>query len=212
MTSEFALVPSRRTVRRLDLVAMSAVAVFAALGLVVGTQLWGLAELHRGLLDAASALDSTGRAIGLVADAPLIGESAGRLAGDITATAGDVRVQAVAARDGVRAVAIGVGTTIGLLGLLPALALWLPLRLARRRELRGLRRMLSGPAAPALVEHLARAAVRRVPYGELCRISPRPWLDLEHGRHTALAHAELRRLGVTPPPGWDGPDPGPTHG
>ncbi|MHA6783329.1 hypothetical protein ACVGOW_20400 [Pseudonocardia saturnea] len=185
---------------------------FVALALVVGTQLWGLAELHRGLLDAASALESTGQAIGLVADAPLIGESAGRLAGDVTATAADVRVQALAARDGVRAAAIGVGTTIGLLGLVPVVALWLPLRLARRRELRGLRRMLSGPVDPALVEHLARAAVRRVPYGELCCISPRPWLDLEHGRHTALALAELRRLGVTPPPGWAEPDPGTAHG
>ncbi|MCX6462273.1 MAG: hypothetical protein NTW05_01580 [Pseudonocardiales bacterium] len=196
----------------MDVVVASTVAGFAALGLVVGAQLWGLAELHRGLLDAAVALESTGRAIGLVADVPLLGEGAGSLAGDVTAAAADVRAQAVAARDGVRAVAIGVGATIVLLGLLPAAVLWLPLRLARRRDLRGLRRKLSGPVDPALVEHLARAAVRRVPYGELRRISPRPWLDLDQGRHTALALAELRRLGVTPPPGWSDPEPGTADG
>lgn len=53
-----------------------------------------------------------------------------------------------------------------------------------------------------LVEHLARAAVRRVPYGELRRVSENPWRDLERGEHTHLAAAELRRLGLSPPRGW----------
>lgn len=131
-----------------------------------------------------------------------MGEGARQFADDVTAAAGDVRAGAVAARDGLRAVAVGVGVTIALLGLLPVGVLWVPLRLARRRELRGLRRMLSGPADPMLVEHLARVALRRVPYGELRRVSVDPWRDLVRGRHGDLAAAELRRLGVPVPAGW----------
>lgn len=206
MTAQFALVPSRRTCRGLDALATLVAVGFVALGLVVGLQLWGLAELHRGLLDAAAALESTGQAVRLIGDVPLVGDSARRLADDVTAAAVDMRADAVAARDGLRAVAVGVGTTIALLGLLPVAVLYGPLRLARRRELRGLRRMLAGSDDPLLVEHLARAAVRRVPYGELRRISAHPWRDLEQGRFTDLAAAELRRLGVPTPAGWpEGP-------
>lgn len=76
-------------------------------------------------------------------------------------------------------------------------------------QLRRLRRMLTGTVDPMLVEHLARAAVARVPYAELRRISRRPWQDLELGRHHDLAGAELRRLGLRVPD-WSDPatDPG----
>lgn len=207
MISEFALAPSRRTLRRLDVAAAVWAAGFTALGVVVGANLWGLAELHRGLLDAAAALGTTGRAIGVLAEVPVVGDGARGLADDVAASADVVRADALTARDRVRAAAVGVGATIGLIGLLPVALFHLPLRLARGRELRALRRMLSGPVDPLLVEHLARAAVRRVPYAELRRVSRRPWTDLEQGRHTALAGAELRRLGVAPGPAWADPPP-----
>lgn len=209
MIGEFALVPSRRTIRRLDVTVTAIVAGFVALGLVVALQLWNLAQLHSGLLDVATALDSTAGAVDLLAGAPLIGGNAAALAGDVTAAAGDVRANALLARDGTRAVAVGVGVTVALLAMVPALTLYLPLRLARSRELRGLRRLVTPPVDPMLVEHLARTAVRRVPYAELRKITRTPWQDLERGHHTHLAAAELRRLGVRSP-AWSEPatDPG----
>jgi hypothetical protein len=45
---------------------------FGALGLVVGLQPWALAELLQALLDAALALEMTGRAIGLFGGVPLV--------------------------------------------------------------------------------------------------------------------------------------------
>lgn len=196
MSTEFALLPSRRTIRWLDAVSILTGVVFLTLGLVLGSQLWNLAQLHRGLLDAAAALDTTARAINTIGGAPFIGDSARGLAADITAAAQNVRASAVQARDALGAVALGVGAVVALLGLLPVVLLYLPLRLARRRELRGLRRELAAPADPMLVEHLARAAVRRLPYAELRRVSPHPWRDLERGHHGPLAAAELRRLGL----------------
>lgn len=205
MTAEFALVPSARTVRRLDLATVLVVIGFAALGVLVGRQLWMLAQLHRGLIDAAAALDATAAAVGLVAEVPFIGTNAQQLATDVTAAADDVRANAGQARDGIRAVAVAIGSTIALLAWVPALAFYVPLRLARRRELKALARLLAGSADPVLVEHLARTAVRRVPYAQLRRISARPWQDLERGRHRDLAAAELRRLGLRVPD-WSEPD------
>lgn len=201
MINEFALVPSRRTIRRLDIAAAATVAGFVALGLFVGWQLWNLAQLHRGLLDVATALDSTAQAIGLVSGAPFIGGGARQFAADVTAAAGDVRANAALIRDGTRAVAVGVAATIALLAVVPVAVLYLPLRVARRRELRGLARLLAAPADPMLIEHLARTGVRRVPYSELRRVSRSPWRDLERGHHVHLAAAELRRLGL-PVPDW----------
>lgn len=201
MTGEFALVPHHRTVRRLDIATGAIVVGFVALGLAVGMQLWNLAQLHRGLLDVATALDSTARAVDLVAGAPLIGGDAQRLADDVGAAAAQVRTSAVLARDATRAVAVGVGLAIALSAVLPVAVFYLPLRVARRRELRALTRLLARPVDPALVEHLARTAVRRVPFGELRRVSGDPWRDLERGHHVDLAAAELRRLGV-PVPAW----------
>ena len=204
--SELALLPSHRTVGRWDGAAAVTTAVFTVLGVVAGAQVWGLAELYRGLLEAAEALDLTARAIALLGNVPLVGGGADQLADSVRETSVEVRGSAGAARANLRMLAVLLGTSIVALPILPLVLLYLPLRLARRRELRGLRRLLDGPVDPMLVEYLARAALRRVPYAELHRISGRPWLDVEQGRHLHLAAAELRRLGVAPPPGWAAPD------
>lgn len=201
--SELALLPSRRTVRRWDLAAVATVVLFGVLGVLTTVRVWALADLDRPLLEAAEALDLTARAIDAVGRIPLVGDSADQLAAGVRETAAEVRVGAGAAQEDLRAVAVLLGVAVVAMPVVPLLLTYLPLRLARRRELRGLRRMLREPVDPMLVEHLARAALRRVPFGELRRVSCRPWADVDRGHHRQLAAAELRRLGVTPPPGWE---------
>jgi hypothetical protein len=207
--SELALTPSRRAIIWCDVAVATTTALFAALGVLAGAQVAALADLHRTLLEAAHALDLTARAVALVDGVPFIGDDAGRLADSVRETATSVRASATTVQDELRAVGLLVGVVIAAIPIIPLVLLYLPLRLARRRELRRLRRMLHEPAEPALVEHLARAAVRRVPYQELHRVTANPWLDIEHGRHTHLAAAELRRLGLRSPswitPGHAGP-------
>ena len=211
MAAELALLPSGRTLRRWDLAAVSSTLAFLALGAVAGWRIAALAELHRGLLDAADALDLTARSVALVGEVPVIGDGADQLAGSITDTAAQVRADAVAARGDVRALAVVGGVTIALLPIVPLVTFYLPLRIARAREMAGRRRKLAGRADPMLVEHLARAALRRVPYSRLRRVSVRPWQDVEQGRHRHLAAAELRRLGLRAPPDWVA-DPKPADG
>lgn len=79
--SELALVPSGRTIRWLDVASIVIVIGFAGLGLFAGMELWDLARVHRGLLSAATGLESTGRAIASLAGLPLVGDAifSGRL-------------------------------------------------------------------------------------------------------------------------------------
>lgn len=199
--SELALIPSRRTMRWCDLAAAAIAAVFAALGVVAGVQVSALAELHQVLLEAGHALELTARAVALVNEVPFIGDEAARLADSVRETATEVRTSATTVREDLSALGLVIGIVIAAIPVAPLVLLYAPLRLARRRELRRLRRMLDGPVEPALVEHLARAAVRRVPFHELHEVSAHPWLDIEQGRHEHLAAAELRRLGIRSPGG-----------
>ena len=202
MVSELALLPSDRTLRRWDLAATVYILASLAVGAVAGWQIWSLAELHRSLLEAADALTLTARAVGLVGEVPLVGAGADQLAGSITDTAEEVRRNAVTVRTQVHALAVIVGVAVALLPTVPVVAVYLPLRVARAREVAGLKRKLAGPVDPMLVEHLAHAALTRVPYSELRHVSGRPWQDVEQGRHRPLAAAELKRLGLRPPAGW----------
>lgn len=202
--SELALVPSARTLRRWDSAVILYVVVFGALAVLVATRVWALGELNQGLGQAADTLDATARTIGLVSQVPLVGDAVGDLPGRVAATASQVRASGVAAQDDLHVAALGIGGAIALLPV-PVLLAYAPLRLARWRELRGLRRLLAASPDASLVEHLAHAALRRVPYAELRRVSSHPWKEVAEGRHAALATAEVRRLGLRPPRAWTSP-------
>ncbi|MDN5857276.1 MAG: hypothetical protein L0H84_01515 [Pseudonocardia sp.] len=207
MTAELALIPSRGAVRRLDAAALVAVLVFAALGVLAAVEVTRLAQLSASLLDAASALDQVGEALGSIAGLPLVGPTAGEVAGSVAQTASSTRANALDAAAAVRVLAIVIGVAIGLVPAPLLLTGYLPLRRARAREVRGLRRLVAPgrPVDPLLVAHLAHGAVARLPYARLRELSADPWGDLSAGRHHRLAAAELRRLGVTPPPDWSAP-------
>lgn len=95
-----------------------------------------------------------------------------------------------------------VGVSIALMPMAPVLGLYLPLRLARRRELAAVRRALSTHGLdPTLERYLAERAVDHLPYATVRHLSDDPWHDIAHGRGRALARAEVVRMGLRPPPG-----------
>jgi hypothetical protein len=202
VVSELALLPSGRTLRRWISTAAGYVVASLAVGAAGEWQIWSLAELHRSLLEAADALTLTARAVGLVGEVPVVG--ADQLASGITDTAEEVRRNAVTVRGQVHVLAVVVGVAVVLLLTVPLVAVYLPLRVARAREVAGLKRKLAGWTDPMLVEHVADAALSRVPFAELRHVSGQPWQDVEQGRHRPVAVAELTRLGLRPPAGWAG--------
>jgi hypothetical protein len=209
MTSELALLPGRRTVRRWDLMALATMVALGVLGTLTVLRVRALGGLGGSLLDVAATLDATAEAVSFLDGVPIVGDGAGGLASSVSATADEIRNGVAVAQADLGVLAVLAGLAVTVLPALPLLLVYLPLRLARLRELRALRAHLRGLIDPLLVEHLARSALRRVPYAALRRISPTPWADVERGHHLPLAAAELRRLGVDPPADW--PVPGADH-
>lgn len=207
--AELALLPSRGTLRRLDAAAVLTTVVFVALGLLAGVELARLARLGGSLIDAATALDQVVRTLGTLSDVPVVGPAVDPLVEDVRRTAVSTRAAGREATAAVDTLAVVIGLAIAAIPLPLLLAGYLPLRRARAREVRGLRRMLAGasPVDEMLVAHLAHGAVSRLPYATLRRISRDPWSDLAAGRHHRLAAAELHRLGLPVPWEWSAQEP-----
>lgn len=203
MIAELALLPDRRAVRRLDVVAAVWTVVFLGLGAVTGVELWRLSRLQDTLHQVNTAVTAAGNAVGLFASLPLVGSAAGRLAGTITNAAAAVNTGADQVGSSARVLAVVIGLALILMGIAPLTLIYLPLRMARRRELAVLTALLREDSDPLLVAHLAHAAVTRLPYTQLRRLTPTPWQDLAQHRYHRLAGAELARLGVQVPADWD---------
>ncbi len=202
MIAELALLPDRRAVRRMDLVAAVWTVVFLVLGVVAGVELWRLSRVQDTLHQVNSAVKAAGDAVGLFASLPLVGSAAGRLAGTIGNAAGAVNSGADQVGSSARVLAVVIGLALILMGVAPLAMIYLPLRLARRRELVALAALLREDRDPLLVAHLAHAAVTRLPYSQLRRLTATPWRDLAEHRYHRLAAAELRRLGAVVPGDW----------
>ncbi|MEO6879892.1 MAG: hypothetical protein ABI181_02945 [Mycobacteriaceae bacterium] len=207
MIGELALLPDKRAVRRMDVAAAVWAAVFLLLGVLAGVELWRLSRVEVTLHRVSSAVGAAGDAVGLLARVPVVGSGAGRLAATIGTAAASVNVGADQVGSSARVLAVVIGLALALLGIAPLLVIYLPLRVTRRRELAALAALLAGDPDPLLVAHLAHAAVSRLPYNQLRRVTTTPWQDLADHRYHRLAAAELSRLGARVPDQWTD-DPG----
>jgi hypothetical protein len=156
--AQLALLPDARTVRRLDLIAMVFLLVYVVLGIVAGVELRNLTQLSTSLFTAGAALDQAARNAGELAQLPLVGQAAGRLSRSIHDTATSVRASAATSSASIQAIAVVLGLAIALIPVLPSALISLPLRLARGRQLRALRRLLRRRVdpEPIVIEQLAR--------------------------------------------------------
>ncbi len=202
MIAELALLPDRRAMRRMDLAAAVWAAMFLALGVVAGVELWRLSRVQDTLHQVNSAVGTAGHAVGLFAGLPVVGSGAGRLASTIDNAAAAVNAGADQVGSSARVLAVVIGLALILMGIAPLLAIYLPLRLARRRELVALAMLLRDDPDPLLLAHLAHAAVSRLPYRRLRQLTATPFADLAEHRYHRLAAAELRRLGAEVPHHW----------
>ena len=148
----------------------------------------GAGESIRGAFDNAARTASTVPFVGAELARAL---GAGTGAGDSLATAGREQMESIAA------VAFGTTVAVVLLGAMPVLLLWLPLRVRYARTAR------SAAAARAVDSDLLalRAIVRR-PVRRLLRVAPDPaasWRRDDRAVVRDLAALELRSLGLRAP-------------
>ncbi|GAA5029558.1 hypothetical protein GCM10023258_26050 [Terrabacter aeriphilus] len=182
------------------------VVFWLVVGVTTGYLIWQLTGLSAGVVDAGQALNTAGRALQDLSGTPVIGERTGELGNRIMETATSVRAGGASATTSLRGLAVVIGIAVGLGPLSPVLVIYLPRRLAWRREVREVSAVLAGPATSATqdaaVEILARRAVHNLGLRDLLAVTPDPEGDLAAGRCRSLARAELGRLGLATPASW----------
>ena len=194
------LFSSARAVRRLDIVIAVWIAVWVVLGVLVWHDIGAQAQLATDVIKVGTAVEDTGRALGVVGGLPLVGGQIGDFAARIERMGAEVEGSGRSSRDAVRRTAVAAGLGIGLLPAALVLTLYLPARLRWRRDVRAVADALRGSSGdPALEQYLARRAVAALTWDEARAVVADPWGALERGDVRALADAELSRLGLTRP-------------
>lgn len=169
------------------------------IGAWTGYKIFQLTGLTESTVQSGHALQKAGQALQNLADVPLIGDKTAALGDQVGTTANGIVDSGTQARQSVRGLSVLIGLAIALGPTGPVLLFYLPMRVARNREVRAIKQALNaGTAGPGLQAHLAQRAVANLPFSQLRTVSSDPHSDLAAGRHQDLARAELRRLGLTP--------------
>jgi hypothetical protein len=180
----------------LDLVVAAWVVAWVAVGIAVADKTDGITVLSDAAASAAERFAGSAERVESV-DLPIGDEVLGELAEGAQGGGEELAAASRESTEDVERLSLLLGLSIALIPTLPVLALYLPGRLARGRELGALRGMLrEGEGDPGLERLLAQRAAVQLPYRELRRVSDAPWRDIEQGRTADLARAELRRVGV----------------
>lgn len=185
------------TLSVIDGVVLFWLVLWAAVGTWVGFSLWELSAVGETLVQSGRTLDSAGQALQRAGDIPLIGRWPAQLGDDVRATAAELVHRGRETSAYGRRLGVLLAVTVSLAPVLPVLVPYLPARIARRREVTALTRLLRDPGRRRLVDfYLAHRAVDLVPLHRLEQASGDPWQDLADGRLGPLADAELARLGL----------------
>jgi hypothetical protein len=185
------------TIRIVDGVLVIWAVAWVLIGQAVARDVRNLSSLSDTVVRAGTAVGETGRALRALEGLPFVGERIAELAGQVDAAAAQAVRSGRDSRRSVEDLSVLLGFSVAVIPTLPILAMYAPFRISRVREVRALRRAAARARGdPTFEEYLAHRAVQNLPFHKLCQITPNPWRDLEAGRHSALADAELRRLGL----------------
>lgn len=188
------------TVRLLDGLVGFWLVLWLVVGALSGYTLWQVSDLGNTVSRSGHALESAGESLQQVGEIPVLGSGADDLGDEAVGTGREVAASGQQVERQFRRLSVLLGLSIMVIPTTPLLGLYLPLRLARRREVAALRRLLAGEGHnPALDRHLAERAMERLPYATVRAISADPWADISAGRTRALADVELARLGLVRP-------------
>jgi hypothetical protein len=189
---------SARAMRRLN-VALAIWAVFwIGIATYTAHEVAALRTLSHTVVKAGTATESTGHALAAIGHLPFVGGRISSLAAQAVAAGASARTSGASTATTIDQLAILLGIAIGLIPTVPLLALYLPLRLGWRRDRKAVRDAIARwDGEPGLEAFLAHRALAHLPFHELRELG----YDGTEGsaRHSDLAAAELRRLGLDRP-------------
>lgn len=198
MNDTFGLLTAR-AVKVLDVGLVAWIVLWVALGALVWHDIGAQARLSTNVVRVGGAVKQTGDALAAIGALPLVGGTVRDLAARVQKAGADVGVSGKESVDAIHRTAVVAGLAVALLPAALVLLLYLPLRLAWRRDRFSLAAALTAHDDPALEHYLARRAVASLPWARLRVISDDPWRDIAAGHWRDLADAELARLDLRRP-------------
>jgi hypothetical protein len=189
--------PSGRLIHFLDLALAIWIATWIVLGLQVRHEVRGLTELSDTVEAAGNTLGQAGRQLDTLKGLPFVGNRIRDVGQQLAVAARSAVESGRSSRTHILSLGQLLAVAVAAAPTLPLLALYLPMRVSRVKEVRAVRKAMQRPSGERVFdEFLARRAAERLPYGVLLAVSPDPWEDLKMARYGPLADAELRRLGI----------------
>ena len=189
-----------RAVRWMDAGVVVWLIVWAGVGVLVWHDVRAQAGLSRDVVKIGTAVRQTGEALGTVGGVPLVGGSIGSFADQIKTAGVEAAAGGRASHSGILEVAMVSGLGVGVLPAALVLMLYLPVRLAWRRDVAAVRAGLAASGGePAFESYLAHRALECLPWDALSAVCADPWRALSDGEVRTLADAELERLGLGRP-------------
>lgn len=171
------------------------VLVWLGLGVTVSRQVGDVGALAATVSDVGITMNEAARSLSALAALPLVGANVAPIVESARQAAASAAANSQTLRSSIATISLLLGVYLTAVPILLVLALYLPIRISRAREVGAIRHALS-LADPVLDEFLARRAARNLPFHVLREVTAAPWRDLEEGRFRALADAELARLGI----------------
>jgi hypothetical protein len=186
---------SARTMRLLDVLLVVYVVVWAVLGVLIAADIRRQADLSDHVTRIGEALSDIGESLDVLGGLPLVGGDVGEVTGRVVEAGESVQQSGRDSRQSLERMGVLVGVAFAAVPLMLVLPLYVPLRLAWRREVRAVAGALVD-AHPDLDRLLARRALATMSYERLLALGADPWASPDAGDVRALADAELDRLGL----------------
>src|SRR6266581_3963041 len=180
MSLAYPSAPAGRLIRVVDAALIVWTAAWLLIGVAVARDVRGLTQLSGTVVAGGQVLRVTGSELGQLASVPFVGDQLGAVSQQLDGVADQAIASGRDSARRVRSLSVLLGFAVALVPTVPLIALYVPLRVGRAREVRAVRR-----------------AVERLPYHRLRRVTPDPWADLAQGHYQRLAAAELERLGLS---------------
>jgi hypothetical protein len=190
---------SARGIKVLDVVLIAYAVIWLVAGVVIGIDIRRQAELSDQVTRVGVALGDVGKSLQVVGGLPLVGGSISSLADRVAQAGADVQRSGSDSRQSLERMGVLVGVAFVAIPLMLMLSIYVPLRLAWRREVRAVRAALQSADAASLDRLLARRAFATLPYGQLLGLEASVTGEASPEEARQLADAELARLGLLRP-------------
>ena len=133
------LMPSARTLPWVDAALALWVALWIAMGVAVGVNVGNLTTLSHTVVAEGQAVETVGRTLRPLGDAPFVGDEVSRAAEQVQRTGASAAASGRSSASSIEALSVLLAIAVAVLPSVPVFGFYLPLRVRRAREVRALR-------------------------------------------------------------------------